>query len=90
MNIELALKLFRLKIGDSMELVKAAYRREAQIHHPDKGGDAEIFKKVKFTYDFLCKHGTTPKPVAQVASWRIWNCCTVTSTSCNVTVRTYG
>jgi DnaJ-class molecular chaperone len=33
--------------------VKKAYRREARTHHPDKGGDAETFKKLSEAYEVL-------------------------------------
>lgn len=33
--------------------IKAAYRKLAKKHHPDKGGDAEEFKKVQKAYDIL-------------------------------------
>lgn len=33
--------------------IRDAYRRLASIHHPDRGGDAEVFKVVKFAYEVL-------------------------------------
>jgi len=33
--------------------IKKAYRRKAKEHHPDKGGDAEEFKKVQKAYAIL-------------------------------------
>lgn len=35
------------------EEIKAAYRKLAQLHHPDKGGDAERFKEIKAAYETL-------------------------------------
>lgn len=35
--------------------VKAAYRREAKVHHPDVGGDAERFKQVAKAYAILSR-----------------------------------
>jgi curved DNA-binding protein CbpA len=35
------------------EELKHAYRTLAQIHHPDKGGDEETFKKIKMSYEIL-------------------------------------
>jgi DnaJ-class molecular chaperone len=35
------------------EEIKHAYRLLAQIHHPDKGGDEEKFKKIKMAYETL-------------------------------------
>jgi DnaJ family protein A protein 2 len=33
--------------------IKKAYRKLAMKHHPDKGGDPEIFKKISHAYDVL-------------------------------------
>ena len=33
--------------------IKKAYRKLAREHHPDKGGDAEKFKKVQEAYELL-------------------------------------
>jgi curved DNA-binding protein CbpA len=35
------------------EEIKAAYRRLAMQHHPDRGGDDDAFKKVQNAYDVL-------------------------------------
>ena len=35
------------------EEIKKAYRKKALQHHPDKGGDAEIFKKLNYAYETL-------------------------------------
>ena len=37
----------------SMDDIKKAYRSKANIHHPDKGGNAEIFKDIKKAYETL-------------------------------------
>lgn len=37
----------------SFEEIKQQYRILAQQHHPDKGGDIEKFKKIKFAYEVL-------------------------------------
>jgi len=39
-----------LKRGASIAEVKAAYRRLAKKHHPDAGGDPEVFKRVHTAY----------------------------------------
>jgi curved DNA-binding protein CbpA len=33
--------------------IKSAYKDKAKRHHPDKGGDEELFKKIKEAYDVL-------------------------------------
>lgn len=33
--------------------IKKAYRSKAKVHHPDKGGSDEMFKKVSYAYDVL-------------------------------------
>lgn len=35
------------------EQIKQQYRHMASIHHPDKGGDAEKFKRIKLAYEVL-------------------------------------
>lgn len=42
-----------IKRGASSDEIKKAYRSLAQKHHPDKGGDAEQFKKINAAYDAL-------------------------------------
>jgi len=40
-------------IDASAEEIKQRYRTLAQLHHPDKGGDAELFKQIKLSYEIL-------------------------------------
>ncbi len=35
--------------------IKKRYRKLVQIHHPDHGGDSELFIKIKEAYEFLMK-----------------------------------
>lgn len=42
-----------LHIDATPEQIRAAYRRKAQEHHPDKGGDEEEFKRVGRAYEIL-------------------------------------
>ena len=37
----------------SQEEIKRAFRKKAHEVHPDKGGDAEVFKKVNEAYQVL-------------------------------------
>ncbi|MDJ0828407.1 MAG: J domain-containing protein [Desulfobacterales bacterium] len=51
------------KTLDSPELlrtIKMAYRREAKAHHPDHGGDAEIFRKIYKAYQQLVRWAENP------------------------------
>ena len=54
----IALELLGLEVGASPKERKKAYRRLAVQHHPDKGGDAEMFKAVHAAYEYLKKEGT--------------------------------
>ena len=40
-------------IEASLETIKQRYRTLAQMHHPDKGGDEELFKCIKLAYEIL-------------------------------------
>jgi len=42
-----------LPIDADEELIKLKYRHFANIHHPDKGGDEEKFKRIKEAYEIL-------------------------------------
>jgi len=57
----------------SKDDVKRAYKRLAQIHHPDKGGNVETFKRLKHAYDWILKnHGTyqpEPEPKKTYTTW---------------------
>ena len=43
-----------LQPGATQEEIKKAYRKMAQKHHPDKGGDEAKFKEIKTAYEHLC------------------------------------
>ena len=43
----------------SLNDIRRAYRKMALVHHPDRGGDAEIMKEINFSYEFLMKHKDT-------------------------------
>ena len=42
----------------SPEEIKKAYKKAALIHHPDKGGDPEMFKKVQKSHEILSSPDT--------------------------------
>ena len=40
-------------VDASLETIRQRYRTLAQMHHPDKGGDEELFKRIKLAYEVL-------------------------------------
>lgn len=42
-----------VSVHATSEEIRQKYRTLAQIHHPDKGGDEEKFKRIKFAYEIL-------------------------------------
>jgi len=42
-----------IPVDASLETIKQRYRTLAQMHHPDKGGDEELFKRIKLAYEIL-------------------------------------
>jgi len=42
-----------LGVNAGWEKVKTQYRRLARVHHPDKGGDENQFKKIRKAYEIL-------------------------------------
>ena len=42
-----------VSITASTEEIKQRYRTLAQMHHPDKGGNEEVFKRIKLAYEIL-------------------------------------
>lgn len=39
-----------------LNILKTAYRQKAKESHPDHGGNAEMFRQLKFAYETLRKH----------------------------------
>ncbi len=48
-----ALALLGLRRGASREAVKRAHRRLVKTHHPDRGGDADTFRRIHAAYQLL-------------------------------------
>lgn len=48
-----ALELLGLECGASLQVIKRAYRRLAKQHHPDLGGDVELFHRLDAAYRLL-------------------------------------
>jgi DnaJ-class molecular chaperone len=42
-----------IPVDASLEEIKQRYRTLAHLHHPDKGGDEEVFKSIKLAYEIL-------------------------------------
>ena len=42
-----------VSVNASSEEIKQRYRTLAQMHHPDKGGNEELFKRIKLAYEIL-------------------------------------
>ncbi len=42
-----------VSVHATSEEIRQKYKTLAQIHHPDKGGDEEKFKRIKFAYEIL-------------------------------------
>ena len=46
-------KILELERNASESDIKKNYRRLSKKHHPDMGGDEEMFKKISYAYDVL-------------------------------------
>ncbi len=56
------LKLDRAALGsaDLARTLKGAYRRQAKLNHPDRGGDAQNFRKIHSAYEELMNWAENP------------------------------
>jgi len=50
---ESAYTILNIPTTASIEEIKTAYRKLALVHHPDKGGNEEAFRKIHAAYSFL-------------------------------------
>lgn len=50
-------KVLDVPLPTTTSALKTAYRELARIHHPDKGGDAATFRRIKDAYDYLAANG---------------------------------
>lgn len=55
------------------ETVKAAYRREAKIHHPDHGGDPASFRRIHEARQDLLDWMKNPRFKARRGIWGQWS-----------------
>lgn len=61
MNDTAALQVLGLRAGATPVDVRRAYLREAGRHHPDKGGDATLFRRAASAYHHLNGAGSAPE-----------------------------
>ena len=53
-----AFVLLNLTVDSTPEDVRKAFRRMVLLHHPDKGGAAEVFRDMKQAYEILADDAT--------------------------------
>lgn len=53
MNTTDLYKILGIKNTASLEQIKKAYRKKVKKHHPDIGGDPDLFKQIQEAYDIL-------------------------------------
>lgn len=63
-KIQQSLTIMQLDTPIPTAQLKVQYRRLAQIHHPDKGGDSEHFKKICQAFHQLKQHNLLSRQVA--------------------------
>jgi len=56
----LGIKKEHLNSADLKTIIKNAYRRQAKIHHPDRGGHAASFRKINAAYQELLRWAENP------------------------------
>lgn len=49
----LKLDFMQLNRGDPRQVIRNAYRQQVKIHHPDLGGDADMFRRIQTAYEAL-------------------------------------
>ena len=54
-DLDMCYKILGLSPGSSWEEIEKAYRRKAQVHHPDKGGDEDAMRVLNDVYNRLKK-----------------------------------
>ena len=52
-DMDMCYKILGLSPGSTWEEIEKAYRRKAQIHHPDKGGDEDAMRVLNDVYNRL-------------------------------------
>ena len=69
----LKLKLEELISEEKSLKIKSAYKKMARIHHPDMGGDAEEFRKVKDAHEQMLMWSQNPQYTSRKALVDCWS-----------------
>jgi len=69
----LKLKLEELISDEKTSKIKSAYKKMARIHHPDMGGDAEEFRKVKNAHEQMLMWAQNPQYTSRKALTDCWS-----------------
>jgi hypothetical protein len=73
-----SIKLLQLKVEELISegqtyKIKSAYKKLAKVHHPDMGGDAEIFKKLNDAHQRLLLWAGNPQYTSRRALADCWS-----------------
>ncbi len=69
----LKLKLEELISEEKTSKIKSAYKKMARIHHPDMGGDADEFRKVKEAHEQMLMWAQNPQFTSRKALADCWS-----------------
>ena len=69
----LKLKLEELIAEEKASIIKTAYKKMARIHHPDMGGDADEFRKVKDAHEQMLMWAQNPQYTSRKALVDCWS-----------------
>lgn len=61
-------EILQISTDATLEEIKNAYRSLAKIHHPDKGGDAQIFKTIKVAFQMVIDNIKKGTPITKQTS----------------------
>ena len=53
LSVETAMRALEVEAGAGLEQVKEAFRRTAQVAHPDRGGSDDLFRRAREAYELL-------------------------------------
>jgi hypothetical protein len=69
----LKLKLEEVLSGEKTARIKSAYKKMARIHHPDMGGDAAEFRKLKDAHETMLMWAENPHYTSKKALEGCWS-----------------